>query len=81
MTTGKTFEETEINIREAIEQHLRTSRDFGDPVPQPTSVGRKVEIATGRLTSLGLRPFAAGNACYVGIRTAAASESQLNLKD
>lgn len=55
MTTGETFEETEINIREAIERHLRTSRDFGDPVPQHTSVGREVEIATGRLTSLGLR--------------------------
>ncbi|MGH9583137.1 MAG: type II toxin-antitoxin system HicB family antitoxin, partial [Bryobacteraceae bacterium] len=45
MTTGKTLEETEINIREAIEEHLRTVRDFGNPVPQPTSVAKEVEIA------------------------------------
>jgi predicted RNase H-like HicB family nuclease len=45
MTTGKTLEETEINIREAIEGHLRTLRDFGDPIPQPTSVAKEVEIS------------------------------------
>jgi predicted RNase H-like HicB family nuclease len=45
MTTGKTLEETEINIREAIEGHLRTLRDFGDPVPQPTSVAKEIEIS------------------------------------
>ncbi len=45
MTTGKTLEETEINIREAIEGHLRTLRDFGDPVPQPSSVAKEVEIS------------------------------------
>jgi predicted RNase H-like HicB family nuclease len=42
MTTGKTPEEPEINIREAIEGHLRTLRDFGDPVPQPTSVAKEL---------------------------------------
>ncbi len=46
MTTGKTLEETENNIREAIEGHLRTLRDFGDPVPQPTSVAKEVEISS-----------------------------------
>jgi len=46
MTTGKTLEETEINIREAIEGHLRTLRDFGDPVPQPKSVAKEVEISS-----------------------------------
>jgi predicted RNase H-like HicB family nuclease len=45
MTTGKTLEETEINVREAIEGHLRTLRDFGDPIPQPTSVAKDVEIS------------------------------------
>jgi predicted RNase H-like HicB family nuclease len=45
MTTGKTLEETEINIREAIEGHLRTLRDFGDPVPEPTSVAKEIEIS------------------------------------
>ena len=45
MTTGKTLEETEANIREAIEGHLRSLRDFGDPIPQPTSVAREIEIS------------------------------------
>ena len=45
MTTGKTLEETEANIREAIEGHLRSLRDFGAPIPQPTSVAREIEIS------------------------------------
>jgi predicted RNase H-like HicB family nuclease len=45
MTTGKTLEETETNIREAIEGHLRTLREFGDPIPEPTSVAKEVEIS------------------------------------
>lgn len=45
MTTGRTLEETELNIREAIEGHLKTLRDFGDPVPAPTSVAKEVEIS------------------------------------
>ena len=44
ITTGNTLEETESNIREAIEGHLKTLREFGDPVPQPTSVTRKIVI-------------------------------------
>lgn len=44
ITTGKTLEETERNIREAIEGHLKTLREFGDSVPRPTSVAREIEI-------------------------------------
>jgi predicted RNase H-like HicB family nuclease len=44
ITTGGTLEETEGNIREAIEGHLRTLREFGDAIPQPTSVAREIEI-------------------------------------
>lgn len=32
ITTSKTLEEAEANIREAIEGHLNTLREFGDPV-------------------------------------------------
>ena len=46
MTTGKTLEDTEIKIREAIEGHLTTLRDFGDPVPQPTSIAKEIEISS-----------------------------------
>jgi predicted RNase H-like HicB family nuclease len=45
MTTGKTIEETERNIREAIEGHLRTLHEFGDPIPRPTSVAKAVEVS------------------------------------
>ncbi len=44
ITTGATLEETEQNIREAIEGHLRTLMEFGEPVPQPTSLAKEIEI-------------------------------------
>lgn len=46
MTTGRTLEETACNIREAIEGHLETLRQFGDPIPEPSSVAGEVEIVT-----------------------------------
>jgi predicted RNase H-like HicB family nuclease len=45
ITTGKTLEEAERNIREAIYGHLKTLREFGEPVPKPTSVVREIEIS------------------------------------
>jgi predicted RNase H-like HicB family nuclease len=44
VTTGKTLEETERNVREAISGHLSTLREFGEPIPEPTSIAREVEI-------------------------------------
>lgn len=44
MTTGRTLDETKVNIREAIEGDLETLREFGDPVPEPASVAWEVEI-------------------------------------
>jgi predicted RNase H-like HicB family nuclease len=38
ITTGKTLEETEQSIREAV------LREFGEPVPQPSSVAREIEV-------------------------------------
>jgi predicted RNase H-like HicB family nuclease len=38
------FEQAERNIREAIQGHLETLREFGDPVPRPTSVAKDIEI-------------------------------------
>ena len=46
ITTGATFEETERNIREAIERHLETLREFGEFAASPTTVARDVEIRT-----------------------------------
>jgi predicted RNase H-like HicB family nuclease len=45
VSTGKTLEETERNVREAISGHLQTLREFGEPVPEPTSVAREIEVA------------------------------------
>ncbi len=33
ITTGKTLDETKLNIREAIELHLETMQEVGDPIP------------------------------------------------
>ena len=45
MSTGKTLEETENNIREAIEGHLRTLREFGDAIPPPTTVAKDIGVS------------------------------------
>ena len=45
ITTGKTLDETERNIREAIHGHLQTLREFGDPIPEPTSIAREIEVS------------------------------------
>ena len=46
ITTGKTIEETERNIREAIEGHLRTLREFGDPAGQRGGHGCADKVAS-----------------------------------
>ena len=33
ITTGETLEDTKRNIREAIELHLETMREVGEPIP------------------------------------------------
>jgi predicted RNase H-like HicB family nuclease len=44
ITTGKTLEETEQNIQEAVRGHLAVLREFGEPVPIPTSIAREIEV-------------------------------------
>ena len=44
MTTGKTLEETKLNIREAIQGHLETLREYGDSVPEPVSLAGEIEV-------------------------------------
>ena len=45
VATGKTIEETEQEIREAIDLHLRGMREDGLPIPEPSSSVDYVEIA------------------------------------
>ena len=44
MTTGASLEEAQLNIREAIEGHIRTLREFGEPVPEPASLAAEIEV-------------------------------------
>jgi len=45
VATGQTIEETEQQIREAIEIHLRGMREDGLPIPEPSSQVEYVEVA------------------------------------
>lgn len=44
VSTGRTIEETEQNIREAIEFHLDGMREDGHPIPEPTTITMSVEV-------------------------------------
>jgi predicted RNase H-like HicB family nuclease len=46
MSTGKTLEETKANIREAILGHIHTLREYGDPIPPPSSLAGEVAVTT-----------------------------------
>lgn len=45
ITTGKTLEETERNIKEAIALYIDTLREDGTPVPDPTTKAKPVSVA------------------------------------
>jgi predicted RNase H-like HicB family nuclease len=45
VATGTTLEETEQQIREAIEFHLKGMREDGTPIPEPSSRVDYVEVA------------------------------------
>jgi len=46
MTTGRTLEETENNVRQAIEGHLKTMREFGETLRPPRSVAEEIQVTT-----------------------------------
>ena len=45
VATGQTTEETEQQIREAIDLHLRGMREDGLPIPEPSSSVDYIDIA------------------------------------
>lgn len=45
VATGRTIEETEQQIREAVEFHLRGMREDGLPIPEPSSQVEYIEVA------------------------------------
>jgi predicted RNase H-like HicB family nuclease len=44
ITTGRSVEEIERNIREAIELHIEGLREDGEPVPEPHTAVAYVEL-------------------------------------
>jgi predicted RNase H-like HicB family nuclease len=44
VAAGPTFQETAELIRGAIEMHLESMREEGDPIPEPTTVAEYVAI-------------------------------------
>lgn len=46
IATGKTPEETRRLMKEAMEIHLRSMREDGDPIPEPTSLVEYVPLAS-----------------------------------
>ena len=45
VATGQTIEETEQQIREAVDLHLRGMREDGLPIPEPSSRVDYIDIA------------------------------------
>jgi len=48
ITTGRTIEEIERNMREAIELHLDGLREDGEPIPEPHSAVGYVKLQSIR---------------------------------
>lgn len=44
ISTGRTVEEIERNIREAIELHLEGLAEDGEPIPEPRTLALEVEV-------------------------------------
>ena len=45
ISTGRTKEEVESNMHEAVEFHLEGLREEGYPIPEPSSASAYVEVA------------------------------------
>lgn len=44
ITVGDTIEETQTNIREAIEGHIAAMKEHGESIPSPTTLTNYVEV-------------------------------------
>ena len=45
ITTGPTFATTKKNMQEAIRGHLAVMREFGEPIPQPTTIAEPMQVS------------------------------------
>ena len=44
VTTGDSLPDTKKNMQEAIGGHLSVMREFGDPIPQPTTIAERLQV-------------------------------------
>jgi predicted RNase H-like HicB family nuclease len=44
ITTGATLSDTKKSMQEAIGGHLAVMREFGDPIPLPTTVAERIQV-------------------------------------
>ncbi len=44
ISTGPTLAETQRNMTEAVSGHLAVMREFGDTIPEPTTVAERLAI-------------------------------------
>ena len=44
ITTGETLADTKKSMHEAISGHLSVMREFGDPIPQPTTIAERIQV-------------------------------------
>jgi hypothetical protein len=45
ISTGKTIEETEINIKEAIELYIETLKEDDQPIPEPSIKAKPIYVS------------------------------------
>ena len=45
ITTGPSLPETKRSMQEAISGHLAVMREFGDPIPQPTTIAKPMQVS------------------------------------
>ncbi len=45
ITTGVTLWDTQRNMSEALTGHLAVMREFGDPIPEPTTVAERLSLS------------------------------------
>jgi predicted RNase H-like HicB family nuclease len=45
ITTGPTLPDTKKSMQEAIRGHLAVMREYGDPIPQPTTVAERMQVS------------------------------------
>ncbi len=45
ISTGSSLKDTKLSMQEAIRGHLSVMREFGDPIPVPTTIAERMQIS------------------------------------